>query len=292
MSHVVVVGGGGFVGRHLLRHLTATGAIVHATCRPGATVEAIPGVQWIEADLTRADATAHWPQTCDTVIYLAQSRLWRPFPDGANDVFQVNVTGTFKAAEYARTAGARRLIYSSSGSVYPALDRPHTEADRFDIPGRLAFYAAAKLAAELLLGPYASLFPVIVLRLFVPYGQGQSPEMLLPKLVSRVRDGAPIVLDGDHGLRLNPVAIADVSEAIVRCLAIDRSLTMNVAGPDLLTLREVGEAIGAQLGRAPVFDVRPGTVAPTLAGDTALLRNTLGWSPTRTLADGLREWLG
>ncbi len=291
MNRVLVIGGGGFVGRHLLRSLAATGTQTHATCRRGAAPGPIPGIEWIETDLAGADVTANWPRVCETVVYLAQSRQWRSFPDGANDVFLVNVAGIFKAAEYARTAGARRFIYLSSGSVYPALDRAVDEREPFHVPGERTFYPAAKLAAEVLLGPYAALFPLIVLRLFVPYGQGQAPEMLLPRLVNRVGNGEPITLDGDHGLRLNPIAIADVSETLIRCSTLDRSVTMHVAGPQVLTLREIGEAIGVAVGRAPVFEQRAGSLASTIIGDTSLLQSTLQWAPARTLAQGLNDWL-
>jgi nucleoside-diphosphate-sugar epimerase len=291
VNRVLVIGGGGFIGGHLLRRLSAS-ASVFATCRPGGTTPpAIIGVSWLPSDLSASDANRTWPAEVDAVIHLAQSRAWRRFPEGAEDVFAVNVAGVFQAAEYARVAGARRLIYLSSGSVYPASPNLLAEDQAFEIPGSRQFYPSAKLAAEALLAAYRSQFAVVSLRLFVPYGEGQSPDMLFPQLVRRVKSGEPIMLSGADGFRLNPVAIADVVEAIVRCTALERSDTMNVAGPEVLTLRQIGESIGEVLGIAPRFDVRPQGAVADIVGDTTRLLRTLEWAPTWRLADGLRDWL-
>jgi nucleoside-diphosphate-sugar epimerase len=292
MSGVLVVGGDGFVGRHLVAGLAAAGGEVHATYRAGKTPPATASVNWLPVDLAAAASTASWPERCDTLIYLAQSRRWRVFPDGADDVFRVNVAGVFHAAEYARRAGARRFVFASTGSVYASGPLPLSETVPFEVPSSRSFYAASKLASESLLAPYGSLFAAIVLRLFVPYGEGQAPDMLLPTIARKIHDDAPITLDGSDGPLLNPVAIADVVEAIMRCVRLERAVTLNVAGPESLRLRQIAERLGVQVGRTPRFE-RGGKPAPAdLVGDTTLLRHTLGWAPPRTLADGLRDWLG
>ena len=72
--------------------------------------------------------------------------------------------------------------------------------------------------------------------------------MLIPRLVRRVSENAPITLEEPDGMQLNPVAVGDVVETIVRCLTLDRSATLNVAGPEVLTLREIGRRIGSAAG--------------------------------------------
>lgn len=289
MSAVVVVGGTSFIGRHVLPRLVATGAEVHATVRGAQPAPAIDGVRWLSTDLTAADPTAPWPARCDAVVYLAQSREWRQFPEGAADVFGVNVRGAFHAAEYARRAGATRFILASTGSIYGSGSAAARERDPIVVTDARHFYVAAKLSAELLLASYSSLMTVIVLRLFVPYGPGQSADMLIPRLIRKVREGEPILLDGDEGLRMNPVAIADVVEAIERCLRLDASVTLNVAGPEILTLRQIGEHIGRVTGGTPQFERRSGD-ARSIVGATDAMRATLGWAPTTSMADGLRDW--
>jgi UDP-glucose 4-epimerase len=284
---IVVVGGSGFIGTHALPRLVAAGARVSAIARHRSARAIVDGVAWIDGDLAAAEPTASWPHPCDAVIYLAQSRAWRTFPDGAADVFRVNVRGPFEAIEYARRSGAKQFIFASSGSVYgqhTAMAREHEPVDLLE--ARTA-YAASKLAAEVLLRPYEAFMRVIVLRLFTPHGAGQPDEMLIPRLVGRVRENMPITVEEPDGLQLNPVAVGDVVEAIVRCLTLNRSATLNVAGPEVLTLGEIGRRIGSLFGLEPVFERKPGP-ARAVVGDTAALRAALGWTPPTRFPDGLR----
>lgn len=287
-SHsIVVVGASGFIGTHALPRLVDCGAQVSAIVRDRTALPVLAGVNWIDGDLTACDPTTTWPDRCDAVVYLAQSRAWRTFPDGAADVFRVNVRGPFEAIEYARRIGARRFIFASSGSVYgEKVDVAH-ESEPFDLSEPKTAYVASKLAAEVLLRPYASLMHVIVLRLFAPHGHGQPAEMLIPRLVRRVSENMPITLEEPDGMQLNPVAVSDVVETIVRCLTLDRSATMNVAGPEVLTLREMGQRIGLLLGRQPAFQMKPGPARAVL-GDIGRLQSTLGWTPPTRFPDGLR----
>jgi UDP-glucose 4-epimerase len=230
-----------------------------------------------------------FPGRCENVIYLAQSPHWRTFPEGAADVFEINVHAALRAAEYARGAGTRRFLFASTGSVYSQTESAAHEDDPLQLNAPRNFYVASKLAAELLLQPYAELFHMITLRLFVPYGSGQHPTMLFPTLVQRIRSGRPIELHGGDGMRLNPVAAADVAEALARCLDLDQTATLNVAGPEVLTLREVGMQIGQDMGIAPAFELRPGP-APVIVGDMQAMKACLGWAPGTVFADGLQTW--
>ena len=289
MDTVFVIGGAGFVGRHLVRHLAAHGLRVLATSRPG-SAPSVPGVEWVPSDLSSADPTTDWPARCDALIYLAQSPRWREFPAGAADTFQVNVSALHRAAEHARQAGARRFVHTSSGTVYTQTREPAREDEPTPVGASRSFYAATKLSAELLLGPYAAVYGVTQLRLFMPYGQGQNEKMLLPQIVAKVRDGVPIDLHNPDGLKCNPIAVGDVAEAVRRCLALDGSQTLNLAGPEVLTLRQIATAVGAAVGREPRFNTKP-EAAPVIAGDTSRLNAALGWQPPTRFADGVREWL-
>ena len=89
----------------------------------------------------------------------------------------------------------------------------------------------------------------------------------------------------------NPAAVADVAEAVRRCLALDGSHTLNVAGPEVLTLRQVAEAVGRVIGRAPRFHVRAGGAARRSSATRAGCRRPSGWQPPTRFEDGVREWL-
>lgn len=287
----LVHGGTGFLGRHLLPALRAAGCAVRATCRPGRKPPAIDGVDWLPVNLA-SERRADLPARCDAVIHLAQGRRWRAFPDAAADTFNINVASVQRAADHALRSGARRLVFVSTGTVYPASGQVSCEEDAIPLhaAGR-SFYAVTKLAAELILRPYAELLPVLVLRLFTPYGSGQDRAMLLPKVLARVRAGESIQLHGQDGLETNPVAASEVAETIVRTLALDRSQTLNVAGPERLRLRHIAETMGRALGVEPRFECQSGGTAPRIVGATDALHAALGWSPVIRFEDGLQRWL-
>ncbi len=292
MSEVLVIGASGFIGQHVVRQLRDQYSKVYATCLVGETLPLIDGVVWVECDLTQPRCIEMWPKRCDSVVYLAQSPMWRDFPSGAANVFDVNVAAVFRTAEYARRAGAKRLIFASTGSIYTQTERPAREDDPVFLHKVSRFYDVSKLAAELLLGPFRHEFAVVILRIFLPYGPGQNPEMLLPRLVQRVRDGVPITLHGQDGMIVNPVFVVDVAEAFARCVALDESVTLNLAGKEVLTLRQIGERIGEMLGKSPVFVSLPEQPVPMVVGDIALMKRYLQWSPKISFETGLRVWLG
>jgi nucleoside-diphosphate-sugar epimerase len=290
MDTAFVIGGAGFVGQHLVRHLVAHGFFVYATHRPGSPPPDVPGVNWIAADLANPDPSQGWPTRPQNIIYLAQSAKWRDFPATSEDILQVNVSALNLVAMYGRCMSAKRFVHMSSGTVYAQTREPAREDEAIPVGAARSFYGATKLAAELLLNPYSAFFGVTQLRLFMPYGPGQNEKMLLPQIVSKVRAGTSIDLHGEEGLRCNPIAVADVAEAVRRCLTLDGSQTLNLAGPEVLTLRQVAEAVGTAVGREPRFNSKPET-PPVIAGETSRLKAALGWHPPTRFADGVREWL-
>jgi len=289
MDTVFVIGAGGFVGRHVVRHLASHGLRVVAATRAGSNPPPVDGVEWVAAELDSENAST-WPARYDAVVYLAQSGRWREFPLGADDVVRVNVAAVQRAADHARSAGGKRFIHMSSGTVYAQTKEPAREDEPIPISAPRSFYAASKLAAEILLGSYSPYFGMIQLRLFMPYGTGQNERMLLPLIVSKVRDGVTVDLHGSEGLTCNPIAVRDVAETVRRCLTLDGSHTLNVAGPEQLTLRQIAGLIGTAVGREPVFTNKPGT-APVIVGDTSRLQAALGWQPPIRFAEGVKEWI-
>lgn len=288
---VLVVGGSGFIGRYTIRRLSDDGWTVRATCLPHESPGDVANVEWLPCDISSPSATSSWPASCDAVIYLAQYPGWKDFPEKAFATFDVNVGGVARTVEYARLANIRNFLFTSTGSVYNQVNRPARESDLFDLNTGIDHYVATKLSAELLLRSYSSLFAVQILRIFVPYGLGQHPHMLLPQLVRRVQEGRKIDLYGEDGMRINPVAVADVAEAITRCLRLEESLTLNVAGPEILSLRDVGNSIGRVLGLTPLFEHHAEQPIRALIGDTSLLKRCLGWTPSILLESGLHSWL-
>ena len=283
MKRILVFGATGLVGRHLVS-LLARNARVTAVTR-SRSCEALPADR-VELDLSQPLDPARLPDTIDAVVYLAQSPRYHEFPEGAGDVQRVNVDQPVAIAEVARRRGARQFIYASSGSVYEPGPRPHHEAD--PAPAS-SFYAASKLAAEILLRPYAEYMNVVLLRFFFIYGKGQDRRMLLPRLTDRIGRGDSIDLGSGDGMRLQPLHAGDAAAAIASALEIEGLETINVAGPETLSLRSVSETIGKAVGKAPVFGSTGGAGGDFVA-DTSRMHELLG-PPRTTFGDRVDELL-
>lgn len=283
MRTVLVTGAGGLLGSALVPLLAAEHRVV-AVARE--TVAAAPNIEPLAMDLSQPLDSSVLPERIDAVVYLAQSPRFREFPGGAGDVRRVNVDQPLALIEEARARGATSFVYASSGSVYAPSPEPLSEEAPTPANG---FYAASKLAAELLLRPYSAVMNVALLRFFFIYGAGQKHHMLLPRLVDSVREGRTVPLRGQDGLRINPIHADDAARAAAAALQLEGAHTVNVAGPEELSLRRVCEIASAALGKPPQFEVHVGE-AQHLVADTRRMEALLGRPRTR-LEDAIGELL-
>lgn len=282
---VLLTGGTGFIGSHLLPTLAAEHEVVAlARRRPPDTPE---GVTWIERDLAAPFDASDLPARVDAVIHLAQSRQYRDFPAGADDVFAVNVEGTFRLLDYARRAGAQRFVYASTGGVYGASYERLVETAQVD---PLNFYLASKYAAETLMSAYRGLLHTIVFRFFFVYGPGQQ-GMLVPSLLGRVVRDEEIAVLGRPGLRINPIHVADAIRVFGPALALERSDLFNVAGDKAVRIEELVAAMGRAAGRTPRVRHEEGRPEGDLVGDNERMKAVLGVTPAVTLEQGLASML-
>lgn len=271
---ILVTGGTGLIGRHLLPELRRDHEVWAIVPREPARLP--DGVRPLLHDLAEPRLPPGLPSAIHAVVHLAQSPRFRDFPEEARHIFEVNVGSTARLLDWARAVGAERFLYASSGGIYGHGDTGFRE-DEVRPAGRpLGFYLASKQCGELLVENYAPYLRAAILRFFFAYGPGQRASMLIPRLVRAVAEGRPVTLQGEHGLRLNPVHVDDAVRAIVRALQLADSQKINIAGPETLTLREIAEAIGAGLGREPVFE-RDATATPGhLVGDIERMTRLLG----------------
>lgn len=280
---ILLTGAGGFLGSHLLRMLVDRHEVTAIGRQPPAAAGG--AVRWIRADLSVSIELAELPSRVDAVVHLAQSRRYRDFPDGALDVFRVNLAATAELLDYARRAGAHTFLLASTGSVYGPQAGPLAEHD-----AALAedFYPMSKLAAELLLRPYARYMSVCALRLFTLYGPGQA-GMLVANLIERVRRGEPLTVAGnDDGPSFNPTYVEDAAAVLSHALDAKWTGTINVAAPQTVTLRQLGSVIGEIVGRAPLFRRTEGAASISPVPDLSRLAKIYRMERFRPIRDGLR----
>jgi nucleoside-diphosphate-sugar epimerase len=165
-------------------------------------------------------------------------------------------------------------------------------SEEIDIPakGDLGFYLSTKICSEILAQNYSRFFNVAILRYFFVYGRGQRETMLIPRLIQRVREGQPILLQGEDGIRTNPTHVSDAVAATKRALELTSSHTINIGGPEVLSMREIGNLIGKAVGRKPVYSVDRNASPRHLSGDIAKMRDFLV-PPSTRFAEGLQTML-
>lgn len=286
MADVLVTGATGLLGSRVVPSLAESHrvwALVREVPEDGP-----PDVCWVVHDLRRPTLPADLPARMDAVVHLAQAREFREFPARAPDTFRVNVASTALLLDFAVRTGARRFVLASTGGVYDPGPDPHHEDEPTRLDACPSFYVASKLAGEALTWAYKEHMGVCVLRPFFIYGHGQDESMLLPRLVGRIRARESIVLDGSDGMRFNPVHVSDAARAVIAALELQGSAVVNVAGPQVLSLREAVTELGAQLGARPQVTVRPSALPVDFVADTTRMAALLV-PPQVTLAEGARE---
>ncbi|MDG2989985.1 NAD(P)-dependent oxidoreductase [Candidatus Synechococcus calcipolaris G9] len=283
--NIILTGANGLLGKVLQTSLVREHQ-VFALVRQSLKVP-IPGIHYIITDFSQQFSYSHLPKQVDAIIHLAQSTYFREFPDKALDIFNVNIASTAYLLNYARQANIRIFIYASSGGVYGNSHQPFHENSPIVPPGKLGYYLGSKLCSEVLVQSYAAFFQVIVLRFFFMYGPGQRRSMLIPRLMDSVKYHRPITLQGVNGIRINPIHVLDAAAAAIATLNSSESATFNIAGPEVLSLRQIAETMGNYLNIEPQFQTISGEPRDLIGDNTAMCEKLQ--KPTRQIKNYLND---
>jgi nucleoside-diphosphate-sugar epimerase len=281
---VLVTGAAGFIGQRLVADLAARHDVV-ALARGPRPDRLADTVDWLEHDLSEPLPYARLPQRIDGIVHLAQSARYKDFPAGAADIFAVNVHSTFRLLEWARAAGAETFVLVSTGGLYGYSSTPLAEDDEVR-PGSL--YFRSKYAAEMLLGGYNDLLRAVVLRPFFVYGEGQR-RMLIPRLAAQIQRCEEIVIDGNPGLRINPLHVDDAVQAFEPALAGTVSGVVNLAGREVVSISQLVASLGEALGIEPNVRHRATDVDGDLVAAVERMQGELGVVPRVRLREGLER---
>ncbi len=286
MSKILITGAAGFIGAHLIKHFQRHHEIIALDRRRPDTLSESE-IEWLEEDLSENLNFANLPGEVDALIHLAQSRFYRQFPDKAEDIFDVNVRGTFRLLDYARLAKAESFIFASTGSVYGCGPTKFLETDSVN-PNN--FYGISKLASEFLLRAYEPFFRCVIFRFFSVYGPGQK-KMLIPALLEKVRNGETLSVEGESGLHINPIYVGDAIRAFDSALNQSVWGIFNIAGDEVVTIRDliglIEEAMGKKASIKRTNYQEPGDIV----GDNTRMKELLNVYPETSLHEGLRKML-
>lgn len=281
----LITGASGLIGKHLLPELWDAWEVYTLGRSHGFEGGLL---HHLSLDLMDAHFCEALPPQMDLIVHLAQSQNFRSFPEKALDIFGVNTQSTLQLLDYARKSGVQKFIYASSGVVYGSGVEPFVEDVALSFQEGLGFYYTSKFAAESLVKSYQQEMETVILRPFFVYGPGQAAPMLIPRLVENVLKGVPIQLQGKNGIRINPIEVSDAVRAIEQAMLLQGNHVINVAGAQILSLREIGGVIGSCLDREPVFNVDTSLQPKDLIGCTKKMSSLLG-APRISFELGLQK---
>ena len=285
--HVLVTGGAGFIGGHLVARLRARGDEVSVVDLRLATVE---GVRAVQGDIRdRAVVDEAIAGGVDAVVHLAAITSVLQSMNDPMGVFLTNVVGTEHLLERCREAGVARFVLASSNAVVGDVGR--RTIDESIAPRPLTAYGATKAAGEMLLSAYAASYAMttVALRFTNIYGAGmQVKDSVVARMMRAALAGGGIDIYGDGEQLRDYLYVTDAVAAI--------ELGLGVAATDVLTIgfgtsvsmnelyRLACEVTGVAIGARHV-PAKPGEM-PAVVVDTAKAR-ALGFAPRYTLREGL-----
>lgn len=243
----------------------------------------IPNFRFL--DLTNISSLSDFPvQHYDQILFLAQSRKYRYYPDGIQDMLLVNFQAPRILAQIARNFGIP-FIYVSTGSVYKPKTSAIKETDEFQPNGSLSLYQITKLAAEFEFREFEN---VKVIRPFFVYGNASDTSSLIPSIITKVNKGVSIQLKGKMGLNFNPIHSMDAARAILH-ITHQNQKVFNISGIEETNIFDLGHLIGNLLGTKPIFEVIDLQEHSILA-DIGLLLET-GFIHGQSLKSGLSNYI-
>jgi nucleoside-diphosphate-sugar epimerase len=283
---ILLTGATGLIGHNLIRRLPSTHQISVLT-RKHLSLEFPTNVHPIDQNLARELDFARFPKKVDAVIHLAQSRRFREFPESLDNIFSINTHATVRLAEFARRAGAKCFIFASTGGIYAPGREMLKETDPVDPPN---FYTSTKYAAEILLSAFTQFFRVVVLRFFFVYGPRQK-NMLIPDLLTKVIESKPILIEGNPGLRINPIYVDDAANIFTPILLSSFKGVLNVAGDEILSMTDLVNLMAEISGKVPNISYVDTQNNNDLVADNKRMKDVLGMHPQISLRQGLSGML-
>ena len=278
---VLVIGGCGFIGGHLVRSLAKSNEVVALDyVQPSAPIQ---GVKYVQQDLRSRLDRSRLPENVDVVFHLASAFSLDTVPPLGN--LAITTVSVLDALEYAVKAYAKHFLFTSTGSVYRLSDEPLKE----DVPlePKQSFYSAAKYSAELFVGLYSDRVPGTVVRLFGVYGKGTSNPW--GRMAEDIAGGRPLKLRPKGTPRINPIYVKDLVPYLEAAAVLGRHETVNLGGERVVDNVEAAKLMGEIQGRKPVIEWMAEDVKD-IVGDVSKMLRLFAYRPRWSLEQGLRAW--
>ncbi len=315
MKNILITGGAGFIGSHLVDRLLTEGdwqvSVVDdfndfydpAIKRENVNRQkANPNYRLFEADIRDNEALAgiFKENAFDCIVHLAARAGVRPSLELPLLYSQTNINGTLNLLELAREHSIKQFVFGSSSSVYGINAKvPFSEDDPIRQP--ISPYAATKAAGELICHTYTHLYGIrsVCLRFFTVYGPRQRPDLAIHKFARLLSEGKPIPVFGDGTTRRDYTYIDDILSGVRAAIdhVADYSATdyevFNLGESRTVELRELISLLEKELGVDAKIDqqpLQPGDVPQTYA-DISKARSLLGYNPQTQIEVGIQRFV-
>jgi dTDP-glucose 4,6-dehydratase len=301
---IFVTGGAGFIGSNFINHvlglsegysvvnydkLTYAGNLANLE-----SVADIPQYTFINGDICDPAAVEAAMDGCQTVVHFAaESHVDRSIYEPA-PVIQTNVTGTFVLLQIARKLNIKKFVHVSTDEVYGDM-APGAFADENSLLRPSSPYSASKASSDLIVRSYVRTFafPAVITRASNNYGPFQFPEKFLPLMITNALDGKSLPIYGDGKQERDWLHVTDHCRGILAVLERGRvGEVYNIGGLEVLEnltmARRLLKATGKSESLLSYVKDRPGHDR-RYALTCDKIERELGWKPSISLEDGLRE---
>jgi UDP-glucose 4-epimerase len=297
---VLVTGGAGFIGSHLVERLVAAGepVVVLDDLSRGRRSWLPPEAEVHEADIRdAADLGRVIARTAPAVVVHLAAMHFIPAVEGAPQLaWDVNVNGTRSLLDALSGRPPKLLLFASTAAVYPDRRGP---IDEHCPPAPVDLYGRTKLEGERLVGEFAlrTGSRCLTARIFNVIGRRETNSHVVPELVGQLRAGKTCVRLGNLEPRRDYTDVRDVATALQALLALRQGVvTFNVGSGRSVSVRDLLKICEEVLGRTIEVEIDPrrrrAQDRAELVADSRLLQDATGWKPAISLRDTLAELLG
>ncbi len=289
---VLVTGGSGFIGSHVVDKLRDRGVQVRVFDMVMPTFRS--DIEFYHGSLLYLEALKMAMSGVDVAYHLAAIADVKDVYEDPHYSESINVRGTINLLEAARRSRLQRVIYGSTTWVYSEVaDNYVDEETPLRAPSHL--YTATKIASEYYCQSYSKLYnlPVTILRYGIPYGPRAREGVVIAIFVRKALKGEPLTIAGDGSQFRKFVYVEDLAEGNVLALKpIAQDKIYNLDGSEKVTIKHIAEAVQKLIGNVEIKYVpaRPGDFSgKEVSSDLA--KSELGWEPRVSFEEGLRRYI-
>jgi len=289
---VLVTGGAGFIGSHVVDKLRDKG--VEVRVYDGVMPTFRKDIEFYQGSILDITALGFAINGIDAIMHLAAIADVKDVYDDPYRSEAINVRGTINVLEAARRASIKRVIYGSTTWVYSEADAKKVdETTPLHSPTHL--YTATKLASEYYCQSYSKLYglEVTILRYGIPYGPRARDGAVIPIFVKKALNGEPLTIAGDGAQFRKFIYVEDLAEGNVLAMqSVAKNKTYNLDGKEPITIKQIAETVQKIIGNVRIEHIpaRPGDFSGKEVS-SELAKKELGWEPKVSFEEGVKRYV-